>query len=268
MMLANMRRALLVVVFSVITGAGSLAWADHGHGGGHGGGGGHGWSGGGHGWGGGGWNGGHGHVNYGHFGGYNGFNNYWRGGGLRYYSGYRNFGWPYNYYRNYYYRPYAYSYFGYPYLYGYYNNYFSGYYGYPSYYYSYPSDYFVNGSDYYDGGNPPPAYVVSRPVSDVARVEVRLPDPQGTLWVQDQEINSSGTVRQFRSPQLDPSQQYTYTIKAAWNDNGKVVTDERRVKVHANDLAVVDFNQQLQTAPDARRPAMPDLPPPQPRSTE
>jgi uncharacterized protein (TIGR03000 family) len=251
MMLANMRRALLVVVFSAIAGVGSIAWSDHGHGG----------------WGGGGWSGGHGPASFGHFGGYSGFNNYWRGGGFRYYSGYRNFGWPYSYYRNYYYRPYAYSYFGYPYLYGYYN-YPSGYYGYPSYYSSYPSDYYANSNNYYDGGTPPPAYVVSRPVSDVARVEVRLPDPQGTLWVQGQEINSSGNVRQFRSPQLDPSQQYTYTVKAAWNDNGKVVTDERRVKVQANGLAVIDFNQPSQAASDARRPAMPDLPPPERRSVD
>jgi hypothetical protein len=70
-------------------------------------------------------------------------------------------------------------------------------------------------------------------------------------------------VRHFRSPQLDPSQQYTYTIKAEWNDNGKQVVDERRVKVQANALAVVDFNQPSQGAPATQRPAMPDLPPPQ-----
>jgi len=44
------------------------------------------------------------------------------GGGIRFSTrGYRNYGWPYSYYRklttNY--RPYAYSYFGYPFLYGY-----------------------------------------------------------------------------------------------------------------------------------------------------
>jgi uncharacterized protein (TIGR03000 family) len=229
---ANTRRTLLVVVvFSAIAGAGSLAWADHGHGGGHG-------------WSGGGW-----------------------GGGVRYYAGYRNFGWPYRYYRNSYFRPYVYGYFGYPYVYGY-GGYLSSYYGYPSYYYSYPSDYYVNGNnDFY--GNAPPAgeYVVGRPVSDVAQVQFRLPDPQATIWVQGQEITSTGAVRQFRSPQLDPSQQYTYTVKAQWNDNGKLVTDERQVKVQANALAVVDFNQPSQAAPDARRRVMPDLPPPQPRPT-
>jgi hypothetical protein len=70
-------------------------------------------------------------------------------------------------------------------------------------------------------------------------------------------------MRQFKSPQLDPSQQYTYTVKAEWNDNGKRVTDERQVKVQANAFAVVDFNQPSQAAPEAHRPAVPDLPPPQ-----
>jgi len=257
-MLANRQRALLAIVFLAIAAAGSLAWADHGHGGGHGN-----WGGGG-----GGWSGGHGHVSNGHFGGYGGFNNHWGGGSRFYsgYSGYRNYGSPY--YRSYnnFYRPYAYSYFAFPYLYGYYNYPYG--YSYPS-YYSYPSDYYANGGDYYYGdASPPREYVVSRPVGDIARVEIRLPDPQGTLWVQGQEINSAGTVRNFRSPQLDPSQQYTYTVKAQWNDNGKLVVDERQVKVQANSQAVVDFNQPTQAVREARRPALPDLPPPQQRPVD
>ena len=247
-MLSNMRRAFLAVVFSAIAGVGSLAWADHGHGGGHG-------------------NVGRrrmertvaGHVSYGHFGGYGGFNNYW-GGGSRFYSGYRNYGWPYSYYRNNFYRPYVYGYFG----------------------LSIPlrllqlshrllwlPELLLQLSErllcerrrrLLWRCSAAQEYVVSRPVSDVARVEIRLPDPQGTLWVQGQEINSAGTVRKFRSPQLDPSQQYTYTVKAEWNDNGKLVTDERQVKVQANALAVVDFNPPTQavrcpTASAARPPA-------------
>ena len=129
-------------------------------------------------------------------------------------------------------------------------------------------DYYVNGDDnYYGDASPPREYVVSRPVTDVAQVQFRLPDPQATLWVQGKEMNSSGTVRQFQSPQLDPSQQYTYTVKAEWNDNGKLVSDERQVKVQANALAIVDFTQPVQGGSDVRRPALPDLPPPQPPAT-
>jgi uncharacterized protein (TIGR03000 family) len=287
-MLSSRRWAILVVVFSAIVGVGSLAWADHGHGGGGSGGHGHGGGGsshsGGHGFSGGhsGFSGGHSHVSYGNFGGHSGSGNHWGGGNAHYYaghSGYYNHGRPYNnysYYRNNYYRPYAYGYypllsglFG---LYGY-SGYPSGYdygypsYGYPSYDYSYPSDYYMNGDDnYYADGPPQQQYVASRPVYDVAQVQFRLPDPQATIWVQGQEINSSGRVRQFRSPQLDPSQQYTYAVRAQWNDNGKLVTDERRVKVQANAFAVVDFTQPSQSG--VRDLPMPDLPPPQARPAD
>src|SRR3954452_23928733 len=102
-MLSNLRRAILVVVFSAIAGAGSFVWADHGHGGWHGG---HGFD------------GDHGHVRFSHFGGHSGWGGR-LGIGLGFNSGYRYYGWPYaysyypyayNYYPYRYYRPYTYSY--------------------------------------------------------------------------------------------------------------------------------------------------------------
>jgi len=270
MMFTNMRRAFLVVVFSAIAGAGSSVWADHGHGGGHGGRG---------------FDGDHGHVSFGRFdGGHGSFGHFdghreWGGrwglgSSIRFNSGY--FGWP-SYYRSYYYRPYSYSYFGYPYIYGY-GGYPTGYYGYPTYYnYSYPSDYNYSypsdccapgGDDGYADASSQREYLVSRPVSnsDFARVEFRLPDPQATILVQGKEIASSGTVRQFQSPQLDPTQHYTYTVKAQWRDNGKLFEDERQVNVQPNSLAVVDFTPPTHASPDAQGPVLSDLPPPRPKN--
>src|SRR3954452_7773851 len=268
-MLSHMRHAFLATVFAAIASTASLAFADHGHGG-HDGGGGHGggWSGGhGGGWSGGhggGWSGGHG-VSFGHSG--------WGGGGSRFYGGsfygspFRSY---YSYYRpySYFYRPYSYGIFGYPYLYNYYSYPSSYYYGYPT-YYNYPNDYFANGNDYYDGSvevaaSPPREYVVSRPVGDVARLEIRLPDPQATIWVQGKEIPSSGAVRQFKSPPLDPSHQYTYSVRCEWNNNGKVVSEEREVNVEPNGRSVVDFTRPGPAVRDAG-PGLPDLPPPSPR---
>src|SRR5262249_50735243 len=156
-----------------------------------------------------GFNGGHGNVGFGHFDG-RGFNNF---GGFRFDSG-RRFGfWPYySFYRpyRYFYRPYAYSYFSYPYFYGYYGypssyyGYLGDYYSYPSYNYSYPFSYpsyyygapagsFVNGCDNCDADAPTATeHVVGRPVADVAQLEVRLPDPQATIWVQGKQIDSAG----------------------------------------------------------------------------
>ncbi|HEX5472320.1 MAG TPA: TIGR03000 domain-containing protein [Lacipirellulaceae bacterium] len=250
-MRSNMRRLFLLVVVSAIVGAGSLARADHGHG--HGGG----------------W----GHGGYSHFDGHRGFNGHW-GGSYHFYSGhfygrpYRSYSfWPYaNRYFGY---PYVYGNFGYPYSYYSYYGYPNVYYGYPYYgfpngYYSYPGDSYANYDDDYDAEViPPQEYVVSRPVSDIARLEVSLPDPHATIWVEGKEIASVGTERQFKSPQLDPNQQYTYTIKAEWHTDGKLVTDERKVNVRANSFAVVDFNKPSQAASDVNGPVMPQLPPPQ-----
>ncbi len=251
----NVRQLFLVVVVSAIAGVGTFAWGDHGHG----------------------FGGGWGHASSGHFGGHVGVYSHWGGGGGHFYSGH-SYGWPYRYSA----WPSAYRSFGFPYAYG---GYFGGYpcsyygyptayygypaayyYGYPAAYYGYPSSYYAN--DYYSDDAPPQQYVVSRPVLDIARLEVRLPDPQGTIWVEGKEIASTGVVRRFSSPQLDPLQQYNYTVKAEWHDNGKLVTDERKVNVRANASAVVDFNQPSQATPDAQRPALPELPPPQPRPAD
>jgi uncharacterized protein (TIGR03000 family) len=267
----SIQRLVTILLFSAIAGTGSLVWAAHGHGGGGGGwSGGHGggvsWSGGhsgGHGWSG-------GHANFSHFsGGHSGFNNHWNGGHFS--SGYHFHSYPYRYS----YLPYVYSYFGYPYLYNYaypyYYSYYTnpGYYGsYPTYYDSYPADYFGN-DDYYAGdARLPQQYVVSRPVMDIARLEVRLPDPQATIWVEGKEIASSGAVRQFKSPQLDPAHEYTYTVKAEWHADGKIISDERSINVRPNDQFVVDFTKPAPIAADAGGPALPDLPPPQPRPSK
>jgi uncharacterized protein (TIGR03000 family) len=93
-------------------------------------------------------------------------------------------------------------------------------------------------------------------------MEVRLPDPNGTFWVEGQRMNTTGSVRSFRSPQLDPSQQYTYNVKAEWNDNGKLVKEERRVKVQANGLAIVDFTRPAAASAKLPDSTLPELPPP------
>jgi uncharacterized protein (TIGR03000 family) len=255
-MLFNTRCVLFATVLSAIASAASLALADHDHG--------RGWSGG--------WGGGHDHVSFGHFD-HGGFNSHFGFGGVRFYSGRGFYGWPYAYS----YRPYVYSYW--PYTYGFYG-YPSVYsnYGYPSSYYGYPGGYYAMGDDNNyivaqpsigngDANAPPRDYIVSRPVSNTARLEVRLPDPQATIWVEGKEIASSGAVRQFNSPPLEPSHQYTYTVKAEWHDNGKLLSDQRQVSVEPNGQFVVDFTQPP-AATSTLGPTLPDLPPPQPRPAQ
>ena len=51
--------------------------------------------------------------------------------------------------------------------------------------------------------NPSAQYIASLPVDDAARVEVRLPDPDGKLWVEGRPMSPTGTIRQFKSPVLN-----------------------------------------------------------------
>ena len=128
-------------------------------------------------------------------------------------------GWP---YRSYY-RPYAtYSY---------------PYYGYPN----YGDDCYGN----YTVADPSAQYIASLPVNDAARVEVRLPDPDGKLWVEGRPMSPTGTIRQFKSPVL--SEPYVYTFRAEWYDGDRLVTDERKVDVKGGSSVIVDFNKPQET---------------------
>ena len=138
--------------------------------------------------------------------------------------------------------------FGYGHSYGHYHA--RPYYYYPFNYYRpygvYPYGYYGDG-DYYSDLQPRRQYTVSRPATDVARVEVRMPDSNGTVWIQGKQMSSKGAVRRFTSPTLDSATEYVYTVRAEWNDNGRPVTDQRKVAVRADSSAVVDFGRSDET---------------------
>ena len=185
--------------------------------GGHHGGGGHG--GGYHGGGGpgGGYHGGGGH----HSGGYYGGGGHHGGG---YYGGYRG-----GYYG---YRPFYGSYYGYPY-YGY--PYYSGYgwssWSSPGYYYTTPFSnvpYEEVLPSYSSGYTPemPPA------ADTAAHVTVRAP-ANARVWIGGWETPNTGSVREFDSPPLTPGKQYSYAVRAQWQENGRMVTQTQEVDVSA-----------------------------------
>lgn len=178
--------------------------AQHGHGhGGHGGGHGHGH--GGHGW-------GHGHAGYGWGHGHS-------YGGHGHYYGYPSFGFGLGYYSGY----------GYP-----------GYYAYPR--YSYPAYGPVYYDAYYYGASRPATEPVAPP-SHTARVELRLPDPEAQVWIDGAKTSVAGRTRTYESPRLDPGPGYTYTVTAAWNKDGRIVTEERKVAIEAGKTTLVDFTR-------------------------
>src|SRR5262249_8764270 len=124
-----------------------------------------------------------------------------------------------------------------------------GYYGYPR-YYAYPY--------YYPYAVPvyQPTYVVPAPATssatpaspasavsaNAAQLQVVLPDANAEVWMQGRKMPSNGSAtRVFASPSLEPGKSYTYTVTAAWFQNGKMVKEERSVPVTAGATQVVDF---------------------------
>ncbi|HVS36052.1 MAG TPA: TIGR03000 domain-containing protein [Gemmataceae bacterium] len=89
-------------------------------------------------------------------------------------------------------------------------------------------------------------YPVSPPLSVVtdntAQVEVRLP-AAAEVWFEGQKTTQTGTDRLFRSPDLEPGQDYVYSVRAHWEADGKAMDQTRKVTVHAGDHVVVSFPQ-------------------------
>ncbi len=217
------RRALSFCGLLLLSGA-ILTWTAGSalaHGGGGHGGGGHG---------GGGFGGGHvgighvgiGHVGIGHVGGYYGtsFGRY----GIGYNPGY---------YGSYYY-PYSYGGYNYPYNYG----------G-----YSYPYSYGSNYSPYYYGGTYPSSlynyspYATggvalnvqtqpAAPADTTAHIHLNVP-ANAQVWFAGEKMKSTGTLREFQSPALQPGAKYSYDVMAKWMQDGKEVTQKQTVRVWA-----------------------------------
>lgn len=74
-----------------------------------------------------------------------------------------------------------------------------------------------------------------------ARVVVRLP-ADARLWVDRVECPLPGTVRSFDTPDLNPEQSYSYTLRVAIQRDGQTVEDSRRVDFAAGQQVEVDFS--------------------------
>ncbi|MBI1913654.1 MAG: TIGR03000 domain-containing protein [Planctomycetes bacterium] len=136
----------------------------------------------------------------------------WYGGG--YYGGYRG-----GYYG---YRPYYGSYYDYPYYGGYG---WSSRWG-PRYYYT--PTYTVPYQDLtptYSSGYTPAA-------DTTAHVTVRAP-ANARVWIGGWETPNTGGVREFDSPPLTPGKQYSYEVRAQWEEDGRMVTQTQEVDVSA-----------------------------------
>ncbi len=87
-----------------------------------------------------------------------------------------------------------------------------------------------------------PAVPVTAPLEAKERAHLNVLVPSdATLWIQGQEMDQTGSFREFVSPPLVASQRYTYEVQARWNVNGKDVTQTRKVPIRAGERVDVDF---------------------------
>lgn len=115
-----------------------------------------------------------------------------------------------------------------------------------------------------------------------AMIHILVPSPNARVWIEGQEMqqNQQGTERTFISPPLQRGSNYIYTIKAAWDENGRQVTRERKLPVTAGQHVSANFmegeqgqrsptqfnnqqqeRQQLQTQPADQRNNQPEARP-------
>jgi uncharacterized protein (TIGR03000 family) len=110
---------------------------------------------------------------------------------------------------------------------------------------------------------PEPAPLSRRP----ARIQVFLPDENAELWFGGHKTSSRGTTRTFESPDLEAGKVHRYQVKASWNRNGQIVTEERTVTLTPGATAILNFNrpadvEQLPPPPRGEPPLPKDEPPP------
>jgi uncharacterized protein (TIGR03000 family) len=81
---------------------------------------------------------------------------------------------------------------------------------------------------------------------NVALVVVELPE-DAALWVDGQLTRATGRTRYFESPPLAADAKYSYTMRAAWFEDGQWVSQKREVPIQAGEMAAV----YLTLSPDA-----------------
>jgi uncharacterized protein (TIGR03000 family) len=75
-----------------------------------------------------------------------------------------------------------------------------------------------------------------------ARVNVLVPT-DATLFIQGTRMNQTGSYREFVSPPLVPGEDYTYNVRAVWNENGQEVRRDQVVRVRPGERFEVDMTR-------------------------
>jgi uncharacterized protein (TIGR03000 family) len=94
--------------------------------------------------------------------------------------------------------------------------------------------------------SPPPA--ARKPADARAYITLMVP-PNAEVWFEGKKTTVTGTVREFRSPPLDPGYQYSYDVRVNWRHGGEDMSQTRQVIVTAGANVALDFLQPPPPAP-------------------
>jgi uncharacterized protein (TIGR03000 family) len=90
----------------------------------------------------------------------------------------------------------------------------------------------------------PPATVTAQPVpaqiDNTSHISVSAP-ANAEIWIDGTKTTSTGSVRNYQSPALEPGTRYAYEVEARWNENGQEMKQTQRVAVTAGAHVSVRF---------------------------
>lgn len=104
----------------------------------------------------------------------------------------------------------------------------------------------------------PPFVPLPPPLPLTALLKVQVP-PDAEVWLDGQKMRSTGAMRHYRSPPLDPTKEFAYEVRTRWFVKDTPVDEVRHVAIRAGATALVDFTHLDPLVP---RPLAPTPPPP------
>jgi uncharacterized protein (TIGR03000 family) len=86
--------------------------------------------------------------------------------------------------------------------------------------------------------------------SNTVALVAHLPQ-DAQIWIDDFKSKQKGEVRQFESPPLKPGEDFKYTVRVNWSEEGRLVSQSRVVHVHAGEIQCIDLVPYDSLAPDS-----------------
>jgi uncharacterized protein (TIGR03000 family) len=92
-----------------------------------------------------------------------------------------------------------------------------------------------------------PSYAPARvaaPALASTTIHVQVP-AQARVWFNNQPTTQTGSARDFVSPSLTPGQEYRYTVRAIWSENGREIERQHVVSFTAGEPVSIDFTTSM-----------------------